>query len=84
MTEETIKKGRRVSDVLKNILPLIPDSETKLLDNLKKFEQDLKYKADELQRASECWIPFVDILNFCIPNIQEEWHIKIRDILKVE
>jgi|LauGreDrversion4_2_1035121.scaffolds.fasta_scaffold1592303_2 hypothetical protein len=80
MTEKELK-GRVVSDVLKNIIPLIPKSETKLLDELNKFNLDLNYKAVEVQMGSDCWIPFINILNYFIPNIHEEWHIKIRDIL---
>lgn len=75
MTEQE-PKGRLVSDVLRKIMPLIPTSETKLLDVLNKFKQDLSYKADELERGPECWIPFINILNHYIPNNQE-----IRNII---
>ena len=75
MTEQE-PKGRLVSEVLNKIILLIPDSETKLLDALNKFKQELSYKADELQRGHECWIPFINILNFYIPNNQE-----IRNII---
>ena len=73
MTEQEPKgqKGRLVSDILNKIMPLIPTTETKLFDDLNKFEQDLNYKADELQRGPECWIPFINILNYYIPNNQE-------------
>ena len=75
MTEQE-PKGRLVSEVLNKILPLIPESEKKLLDELEKFKLELFYKADELQRGSDCWIPFINILNFYNPNISE-----IRDIV---
>jgi len=70
MTEQE-PKGRLVSDILNKITPLIPDSETKLLHELNKFRMDLFYKADEVQRGPECWIPFINILNYYIPNNQE-------------
>ena len=75
------EKGRLVEDVLKKIMTLIPDSEEKLINELNKFKLDLNYCAPEIQRGPECWIPFINILNFFIPKKEEEWQLRIRDIL---
>ena len=72
---------RSVSDVLMDILLVIPVSEKLLIDQLHKFNQDLDYKAPELLVAAESWFEFVNILNNFIPNKTEDWQIKIRDIL---
>jgi DNA-directed RNA polymerase alpha subunit len=73
---------RLVEDVLNKILEVIPISETKLLEDLKIFKKSLWYHAPELRRASECWVPFIQVLNKNIPNIEEEWQINIREILE--
>jgi hypothetical protein len=81
MSEIETKKGRVVDVVLKQIVKIIPDSETELLKELRKFESTLGYCAPEVQRGADCWIPLIGILNFYIPIKEEEWHLKIRDIL---
>jgi len=73
---------RSAADVLKQILVIIPETETILLNELNKYKQDLSYKPPELLEASDCWTPFIEILNYFIPNKDGEWQIKIRDILE--
>ena len=75
------KKGRLVEVVLKQVMKIIPESETNLINELNKFKKTLDYCAPEMRMASECWVPFIGILNYYIPKIEEEWQIKIRDIL---
>ena len=76
------QKGRLVEDVLKEIMKIIPNSEEKLIKELNNFNSlTLYYSAPEIQRGPECWVPFIDILNFFIPKKEEEWQLKIRDIL---
>lgn len=72
---------RRVSDVLQTIMEIIPESETLLINALNDFKDDLRYKAPELQKSYECWDPFIKLLNNHIPIIQDDWQIKIREIL---
>jgi hypothetical protein len=84
MTEiETKKEGRLVDEVLKEIMKVIPESEDKLINALNKFKSNLNYEAPEIRRGPECWIPFIQILNFYIPIKENEWQLKIRDILVV-
>lgn len=79
--QETENKGRLVEDVLKIIMNIIPTNEVELIKNLGNFDKSLFYKSPELRRSADCWIPFINILDFHIPNVVDEWHIKIRDIL---
>jgi hypothetical protein len=74
---------RLVEDVVKQILEIIPISETKLLYDLKIFTESLWNQAPELRRAAECWVPFIQVLNNNIPNIEEDWQIKIKEILEI-
>ena len=78
MTEQ----GRFVEDVLKQVLEVIPSCEAELIKELYLFKESLHNKAPEMRRSSECWQPFINILNYFIPNKEEEWHIKIKDILE--
>ena len=81
MTENNKETGRLVEDILKEILKIIPSSEENLIHDLYNFKLSLHNKAPEVQRGSDCWIPFVNILNLHIPLIKDEWHIIIKDIL---
>ena len=80
-TKTKTKKGRFVEVVLKQVMEIIPESETNLINELNKFKRTLDYSAPEMRMASECWSPFISILNFFIPKKEEEWQLRIRDIL---
>jgi hypothetical protein len=82
--KETENKGRLVEDVLKIIMNIIPENEVELIKDLDSYDKSLFNKAPELRRSGECWIPFINILDLHIPNIVDEWHVKIRDILNNE
>lgn len=81
MTENNKETGRIVEDILREIMKIIPTSEVELIHALNKFKFSLHNKAPEVQRGSDCWIPFIDILNLHIPIIKDDWHILIKDIL---
>lgn len=81
MTE--LNKYRLVDDVLSDIVKLIPTSQNSLIDELYNFKETLHNKAPEVRRGSECWIPFINILNFYIPNIEEDWQIAIKNIINI-
>jgi hypothetical protein len=76
------EKGRLVDDILKKVLEFVPYDEAGLIKELNLYYKSLDNKAPEIRRGSECWIPFINILNYFIPNIVEDWHIVIRDILE--
>lgn len=77
MTEQ----GRFVEDILKKILEVVPSNEIELIRDLNLFYNSLHYYAPELRISGECWKPFLNILNYFIPNKEEDWHFKIKDIL---
>ena len=77
----TENKGRLVEDVLKIIMKIIPTNEVELIKDLNNYDKSLFNKAPEVRRGADCWIPFINILDLHIPNIVDEWHIKIRDVL---
>jgi hypothetical protein len=81
MTESASYKPRLVSDVLNSIMKIIPTSETILIEAMNDFKEDLRYRAPELQISYKCWDPFIKLLNTHIPNIKEDWQIKIQEIL---
>jgi hypothetical protein len=76
------EKGRFVDDILKKVLEVIPSDEVNLRKELNLYFRSLDNKAPEIRRAAECWIPFINILNYFIPDKVEDWHMKIRDILE--
>jgi hypothetical protein len=77
-----MENSRSVYDVIKTVLEIIPESETTLLNDLKKYETKLSYQAPEVLKGSDGWVPLIHILNFNIPIIKEDWQIKIREILQ--
>jgi hypothetical protein len=75
-------QGRLVIDVIKQIIPIIPEDKTELMDELQTFKKSLWNKAPELQRNADCWVPFIQLLNKHIPDIVDGWHIEIQYILQ--
>jgi len=81
MSGVEIDKERLVEDVLDKILQIIPISETKLIYDLNNYKNSLHNKAPEIRRTPDCWIPFINILNYHISEIKETWQIEIRNVL---
>jgi len=75
---------RDIQDVIISILEIIPEKETNLLNELKKFNTKMYYQPPEHRKSGECWIPFAHILNRNIPDITEDWQIKIQKIVNKE
>jgi hypothetical protein len=78
-----MNKGRHIDDILKIIIKIIPKQEETLLNELDIFAKSLWNKAPEVMRGSDCWIPFIQILNNNIPEIKEDWQIEIFNILNI-
>ena len=76
-----IFQPRSVFTVLMEILLIIPESEKLIIEGLNKFKTDLDYKAPELLVGGDCWLDFIQLLNHLIPNISEDWQIKIKNVL---
>jgi hypothetical protein len=76
-----MEQGRNVCDVLTIIMKFIPENETNLIDNLNKFSESLWNQAPESLKGYYCWAQLVTILNRDIPNISEDWQIKIKEVI---
>ena len=75
------KTPRDLEDIIIEIVKNIPNTEYKLTNEINKLQSDLCYRATEVRRGGYYWAKFINILNRHIPDIKEEWQIKIRDIL---
>ena len=75
------EKGRLVEEVLSQIIKIIPETEILLIRDLNTFRDSLHNKAPEMRRAADCWVPFLDLLNYYIPYKKDAWHLQINDIL---
>lgn len=73
---------RSVIDIIKQVVNIVPTNEIELINELNKYTRTLYNKAPELLKGSDCWFPLIHILNYYIPDIKEEWHIKIDNLLK--
>jgi hypothetical protein len=74
-------KERSVIDVILKVKLIIPDSETKLNNELDIYINELWNLAPEVLVSKYCWIPFTKILNDNIPNINKDWHFAILKII---
>jgi hypothetical protein len=77
--------SRDLGYVIPKIIELIPENETKLLNEIQKYNYDyLAYKSPELRNTKYCWIPFIKILNSNILKIEKDWQINIQKIMNNE
>jgi hypothetical protein len=77
-----MENPRLVNDVINQLLEIIPKSEINLINELTNYKKSLFNQAPEALSGSYCWIPFLNILNTHIPDIKEDWQIKIREVLE--
>ena len=77
-----MEKGRSVFIIIEKILTIIPENYIELINELKKYKNSLFNKAPELLIGQDCWIPFINILNYFVPVIEEDWQIEIKNILQ--
>ena len=77
-----MQEARQVDNVIDAIIKIIPPNNIKLINELIKYKKnELWNKAPEALESSDCWYPFIEILNNNIPEIKEEWQIEIRNYL---
>ena len=78
---------RPVNKVIKFILTFIPDDEKNkvLIAELSDYlHKELVYKAPECLMSDECWVPFLVILQNNIPDLDEDWKMRIFKIVNDE
>jgi hypothetical protein len=73
-------KPRDVYAVCEEIMKIIPDSETELLFQLRKFNDTLWNQAPELRRSAMFWRPLGNILQKNITDFEHEWQ---KNVLKM-
>jgi len=76
-----IKEPRDIALLMSLIEELIPETEIELCIKIRKFVRDLEYYPFEERTGPHCWSKLGEILNYFIPDITEDWQIKIRDIV---
>ena len=77
---ENTKSPRCAIQIAISFIPLIPQSETKLLEDLTVFISKYLYTPPEFTRTDVCWIPFQKIMANNIKNNNEEWQNKLLQI----
>jgi hypothetical protein len=71
---------RSVDIVIKQVLEVVPETETNLIKDLTKYYNSLWNQAPESLKDSYCWVPFSNILNYYINSEDEEWQKKVIKI----
>ena len=78
---ETDKPLRDLAEVIIVIKDLIPVVEIDLIKDINKLIANLHFQALEVRKGPYYWSILADILNSYIPDIKEDWQIKIQDIV---
>jgi hypothetical protein len=76
-------EGRDIEKIIITVIEIVPKTEIQILEDLNKFKNDLVFRPPELRKSSYCWTPFINLLNNNIPEIKEDWQIKIRDVVNI-
>jgi hypothetical protein len=72
---------RDIFEIIAKVLEVIPEDEKVLINSLNKYLDKLAFMPPEYLFCYHSWGPFANILNKNIPDVKEEWQIKIRDII---
>ena len=71
---------RSVIPVANKIMNKIPIENIKFIEDINNFIKKLWNQAPELLHGAECWIPFTNILNNHLDNIDDVWQKEVIDI----
>jgi hypothetical protein len=72
---------RKVTDIYRKILLVLSYNESILKNELDEYINSLWNKAPEQLSSSECWIPFLNILNDHYNDTDDITRLKIQEIL---
>jgi hypothetical protein len=72
---------RSVDKIIIEILKLIPEKEKELVYELQNYLDSLFNQCPEALMSSYVWVQLSNILNKFIPEIFEDWHIKVNMII---
>jgi hypothetical protein len=68
---------RSVNTVVKQLLDIIPESESALIHAIKTYRDSLWNIAPELLSNREYWIPLQNIMNTHVGEIDTEWKTQL-------
>jgi len=71
---------RNVDKVIKQLLEVIPETETKLISELNGYYSNLWNQAPELLSTARYWVPVAKILGSNIGDLDDEWKSKVHKI----
>jgi hypothetical protein len=71
---------RSVSDIIPQLLSVIPETEKNLINDIKEFYKNLWNQPPEALRSSRFWVPLGNIFNKHIQNIDTDWKLKLLKI----
>ena len=71
---------RNVVTVSKELLEVIPETETELIRDIQEYSSGLWNQAPELLQGTQFWTPLQTILKKHITVFDEPWKIKVKDI----
>jgi hypothetical protein len=69
-----------VNTVTKQLLDIIPESESDLIHAIKKYNNSLWNIAPELLSNREYWRPLVNIMNTHVGEIDTEWKTQLVSV----
>jgi len=69
-----------VNTVMKQLLDIIPESESDLIHAIKKYNNSLWNIAPELLSNREYWTPLVNIMNTHVGEIDTEWKTQLVSV----
>jgi hypothetical protein len=79
-----VEKNRCVIDFIPELLKIIPNEETELIDKLTQYRDSLWNKAPEITRSYICWEPLQNILTIYVKEINTDWKRKMVKMFNKE
>lgn len=79
-----MSKPRNVELVIEKLLPFIPSTEEKLINELVYYRDSLWNQPPEVLDSKYAWAPLISILMTNIPVVDCDWKEKLSNIVKYD
>ena len=76
----TESNERQIDDILAQIIAVIPEDETEIIKNIKRYDKDLWNRAHELRNNGVFWIALQNVLQENITDIDTPWKQQVVKI----
>jgi hypothetical protein len=76
----TESNERQIDDILAQIIAVIPEDETEIIKNIKRYDKDLWNRAPELRNNGVFWIALQKTLQENITDIDTPWKQQVVKI----